>query len=127
MNDVRARLKVIYQLNSDVGIFLTPSGSDAEYISLLFAQVLNPGKHVTNIVTCNEEIGSGSLPAAAGKFFSPTEPIPGYHKHIDGGPKMNDPVQGLADNVEAIPVNARATSGDVIDAKSKIEEILKKC
>ena len=40
--------------------------------------ILNKGKSVCNIVTCNEEIGAGTLGAAGGKFFSPIEPIPGY-------------------------------------------------
>ena len=109
------------------GVFLTPSGSDAEYLPLLIAKLLNPDKHITNIVTCNEEIGSGSLGAAGGKFFSPLEPISGYHGHIEGGPKMDDPVHELADNVDTVAINAREPNGNVIDANPKIEECLKAC
>ena len=88
-------------------MFLSPSGSDAEYVVLLIAKLLNPGKTITNICTCNEEVGSGTVPAAAGKFFSAIEPIPGYHNHIEGGPKMDDPVLGLVDNVEIVAIDAR--------------------
>ena len=52
-----------------------PSGSDAEYIPLLIAKLRNHGKQILNIVTCNEEVGSGTLDAAGGKFFSPIEPL----------------------------------------------------
>jgi len=56
-------------------VWLMPSGSDAEYIPLLIAKYLNPGKDVVSIVTCNEEVGSGTLDAAGGKLFSHVEPI----------------------------------------------------
>lgn len=89
----------MYELPKGTGVFLSPSGSDAEYFALLIAKLINPDKHIVNIVTCNEEVGSGTLAAAGGKFFSHIEPIPGYQTHIEGGPKMNDPIQELADNV----------------------------
>lgn len=93
----------------------------------MIAKLLNPGKGVTNIVTCQNEIGTGNFLAAGGKFFQTLEPYPGYHTHIDGGIKKGDPVLDLAENVEAIAINARETSGEVIDANPKIEEILKTC
>jgi hypothetical protein len=127
MNDVRTRLTKVYELPKGTGVFLSPSGSDAEYIPLLISKLLNPGKPVTNVVTCNVEIGSGSLAAAGGKFFSPVEPIPSYHSHIDGGPKVNDPVNELADNVETVAINARKPTGEVINADSEIEAALKTC
>jgi hypothetical protein len=61
------------------GVFLTPSGSDAEYIPLLIAKILNPDpeKEFVNIITCNEEVGSGTVDASKGQFFSTMEPIEG--------------------------------------------------
>lgn len=78
MGSTRKRLAKLYNLPAGTGIFLTPSGSDAEYIPLLIAQLLNQDKNIVNIVTCNEEVGSGTLDAAGGKFFSAVEPITGY-------------------------------------------------
>lgn len=89
----------MYELPKGTGVILSPSGSDAEYFPLLIAKLLNPDNNVVNIVTCNEEVGSGTLAAAGGKFFSHIEPITGYHAHIEGGPKMDDPVLGLAEQV----------------------------
>ena len=78
MQETREKIKEVYSLPEGTGVFLMPSGSDAEYIPLLIAQILNKDKDVCNIVTCNEEIGAGTLGAAGGRFFSPIEPIPGY-------------------------------------------------
>lgn len=52
-----------------------------------------------NIVTCNEEVGSGTLDASGGRFFSPIDPIPGYTGHMEGGAKMSDPLLDMADGV----------------------------
>ena len=104
-----------------------PSGSDAEYIPLLIAQELNKGKKVANIVTCNEEVGSGTVAAAGGRFFSDVEPIPGF---TTGSVKNNDPLQGLANMVEGvIGIDARDKDGSVkSDIKDEISSILnEKC
>jgi hypothetical protein len=94
-----------------------PSGSDAEYIPLLIAQELNKGKKIANIVTCNEEVGSGTFNASGGLFFSEIEPIPGF---TTGNVKNGDPLEGLAEQVEDIyAIDARAADGSV---KSDIKD-----
>lgn len=114
----------VYDLPVGTGIFLTPSGSDAEYIPLLIAQLLNKGKKITNIVTCDQEVGSGTLDAAGGRFFSALEPIPGYTEVM---PKMSDPVDGLAQGVETIAIGARHKSGEVVDSNVQIADALDQC
>ena len=111
MHETREKIKDLYSLPEGTGVFLMPSGSDAEYIPLLIAQILNKGKNVCNIVTCNEEVGAGTLGAAGGKFFSPIEPIPGYAQE---GTWIGDDLQGLGDGVRTIAINARQESGEVI-------------
>lgn len=96
MQETREKLAQLYKLPEGTGVFLTPSGSDAEYIPLLITQILNKGKDIVNIVTCNEEVGSGTLDAAGGRFFSELEPIPGFTKGPVG---MSDPLEGMADGV----------------------------
>ena len=44
MHEVRQKLAQMYSLPDGTGIFLTPSGSDAEYIPLLIAKLFNEGK-----------------------------------------------------------------------------------
>lgn len=71
MQGIRQELKRLYELPQDTGIFLTPSGTDAQLIPILVAKCLNPGNDkLLNIVTGKGEIGSRPLLAAAGKFFS---------------------------------------------------------
>lgn len=127
MHEVRSKIAQLYQLPEGTGVFLTPSGSDAEYIPLLIAKLFNEGKEITNIVTCNEEVGSGTLDAAGGRFFSDLEPIPGYTSHMEGGPKMSDPVLGLGSGSETIAIPARAVSGEVVDSRPEIQDALKMC
>lgn len=100
-----------------------PSGSDAEYIPLLIAQELNKGKKIANIVTCNEEVGSGTVAASGGRFFSDIEPIPGF---TTGSVKNDDPLSGLAEMVDSvIGINARDNEGAVkSDIKDEISSIL---
>jgi hypothetical protein len=111
------RLKNAFELDDGTGIFLTPSGSDAEYIPLLVMKVLNPGKEIVNIVTCNEEVGSGTLNASGGKFFSAIEPIPGYTNQPK---KDGDSVEGLSDNVKTITIPARRADGSVVIANDEL-------
>jgi hypothetical protein len=85
---------------------------------------LNKGKPICNIVTCNEEVGSGTLDAAGGKFFSPIEPIPGY---TAGETSNGDPLTGLADGVRTIAINARHESGDVISPYAQVNQLLQDC
>lgn len=97
-------MRALYNLPEGTGIFITPSGSDAEYIPLLITQILNEDKAILNIVTCNEEVGSGTLSAAGGRFFSDLEPLPGFTTTpVD----MDDPLEGLAEGVKTVAINAR--------------------
>mmetsp|Transcript_5386 Transcript_5386/g.9049 ORF Transcript_5386/g.9049 Transcript_5386/m.9049 type:complete len:484 (-) Transcript_5386:110-1561(-) len=127
MQEVRERLMEIYGLPEGTGIFLTPSGSDAEYIPLLIAKNLNPQRQIMNIVVCNEEVGSGTLDAAGGRFFSGLEPIPGFTSYADDGVDMGDPVMGLGEDVQTHAVIARNPDGSVVESDAQIEKKLESC
>jgi hypothetical protein len=122
MQETREKLMELFELPQGTGIFLMPSGSDAEYIPLLIAKLRNKDKNVVNIVTCNEEVGSGTLDAAGGKFFSAVEPI-----HYGSGAKAGDPVEGLASGVENFAIGARLPSGEVVEQNEEIHKALFKC
>lgn len=125
MHQTRQRLINIYGLDEGTGVFVMPSGSDAEYIPLVIAKHLNGmDAKITNIVTCNEEVGSGTLDASGGLFFSPIEPIPGYTAHMQGGADMHDPLLELAENVKTVAIDARLPNGEVVDSNPKIKETL---
>ncbi len=50
-------------------VFYAPSGSDLCYYPLLFSTLIHPDRGIYNVVTCPEELGSGSNTAYAGKFY----------------------------------------------------------
>lgn len=54
---------------NEYDILIAPSGSDLAYVPLLIADILHPGKKITSIVTCPEELGSGSRLAMMGQYF----------------------------------------------------------
>mmetsp|Transcript_30261 Transcript_30261/g.59091 ORF Transcript_30261/g.59091 Transcript_30261/m.59091 type:complete len:496 (+) Transcript_30261:65-1552(+) len=125
MEGVRSKIKSMSQVPAGTEVFLCPSGSDAEYIPLQIAKILTKGRKIVNIVTCDSEVGSGTLDAAGGKYFSPVVPLP-----EDGmmAAAMGDPVKGLAENVETVSIAAR-DMGDssVVCAKAGVQEAVDNC
>ena len=68
---LRSRIKTALQEgNEPFEVYLAPSGSDLCYFPLLFSATISPTKPILNIVTCPEELGSGSVMAYKGNFFS---------------------------------------------------------
>jgi hypothetical protein len=125
MEGVRSKIKSLYKVPAGTEVFLCPSGSDAEYIPLQIAKILTKGRKIVNIVTCDSEVGSGTLDAAGGKYFSPVVPLPEDGMEVKA---MGQPVQGLAENVETVSIAAR-DMGDssVVNAKDGVQEAVDKC
>lgn len=65
------RLKKLlnYEGENKFEIFFAPSGSDLSYFPLLMAGMLYPGKKIYNLLTCPEELGTGTQIAALGRYF----------------------------------------------------------
>mmetsp|Transcript_47805 Transcript_47805/g.74602 ORF Transcript_47805/g.74602 Transcript_47805/m.74602 type:complete len:233 (+) Transcript_47805:90-788(+) len=101
MEGVRTQLKTLYDLPPGSEVFLCPSGSDAEYIPLLIAKTLSKGRKIVNIVTCDKEVGSGTLDAAGGRYFSDTVPLP------DADDKVGEKITGK-------PVETRFCDRDLV-------------
>ena len=87
----------LYELPEGTGIILTPSGTDAQFVPILVAKALNAGKeNYLNILTGKGEIGSSTLRAASGKYFSKAEPNQGYCSGLKGfGCYPNTPIRGV--------------------------------
>jgi hypothetical protein len=66
-----SRLKTLlnYEGEDKFEIFFAPSGSDLSYLPLLMAGMLYPGKKIHNLLTCPEELGTGTQIAALGRYF----------------------------------------------------------
>lgn len=97
-------------------IFFAPSGSDLCYYPLLFSKLIDPQRPVHNILTCPEELGSGSLTASTGQYFFG---INQFGEEVDKGAPIGEeyPV-----SVATFP--ARDTNGNIIDhRRSLLKEI----
>ena len=44
----------------DFELYFAPSGTDLVYFPLIFAKLLTPERRVNNLITCIEELGSGT-------------------------------------------------------------------
>jgi hypothetical protein len=66
-------IKTLYDLKDDVELAISPSGTDLEYLGLKLASSFSKSG-VHNILMAPDEIGSGSLYAAKGLYFSNTTP-----------------------------------------------------
>ena len=62
LHNQQKQLKKLILRNSkyDFDIFYGPSGSDLCYFPIMFSRIMNPEKPIFSIVTCPEELGTGS-------------------------------------------------------------------
>lgn len=89
----------------DFKLFLAPSGTDLVYYPLIFAQLLEPGKTVNNLITCIEELGSGTKSSSVGEF---------YADYNQFGNKTEKGVAILPhQNVNTVYFNARSRDGKI--------------
>jgi hypothetical protein len=89
---LRGRLRAAYALSDEVDIVFAPSGTDLEYVAL--AAVAGRGTGTHNILLGADEVGSGCIHSAHGRYFAestalgiPTEagtPVPGIGEtHVE--------------------------------------------
>jgi hypothetical protein len=69
LEDLRARIRSAYGLNEEIGIIFAPSGTDLEYVALHFAATQG-GQGVHNILLGADEVGSGCIHSAHGRYFA---------------------------------------------------------
>jgi len=97
-------------------IFYAPSGTDLFYYPPVFAKVLNTGKKIINVITCKEELGSGTPFAAEAKYYS------NYNQFGEKVPK------GKAllghDELETVFFNARSADGLILNHDDKIKKLI---
>jgi len=99
MLDVHERVRKILNIDENVSIVITPSGTDSEFIPLLIAEAYaGDDRSVTNIMTGAGEIGSNSAVAAAGKYFNSKTPF---------GSKVNKNGSLLKTKVRIIEISQR--------------------
>jgi len=114
---IRARIKEALQKGTDpFEVYLAPSGSDLCYYPLLFSATIHPDRPILNVVTCPEELGSGSVAAYKGLFFSEKTQI----ENVELGEPVNNDV-----TIDYLSFPARDADGVILDHKNQIISCLK--
>ena len=106
---LRWRIRNAYGLSDDIDVIFAPSGTDLEYVALQLART-GFGVPITNFLLGADEVGSGCLLSAAGRFFANETAI---HGRIQKG----DVVEGLA-ATEIIDIPIRNTDGVPCDSET---------
>lgn len=115
-DDVRRRLKELLLPDGDpADVVLTPSGTDAEYVTLDLAA--RAGHPIVNIVTAPHEVGSGTVRAAGALHFDAITPN-GSARDV-GTPVDAD----LADRTSTVTVAVRRADGEARDADDIDDEM----
>jgi hypothetical protein len=95
-------------------LFFAPSGSELNYYPILFSKLIHPDKTIRSLVTCPEELGSGSLKAASGQNFSTLNQ---FNVEIEKGAPIGDNV-----DIEVETFPARDANGRIIDHRQALLE-----
>lgn len=114
---LRDRIKRALEEGSEpFEVYLAPSGSDLCYYPLLFSAAVSPEKPILNVVTCPEELGSGSVLAYKGNFFSEKTQI----EDVELGSPLNTDIE-----IGYIPFPARDEDGVILDHRKNIIDCIK--
>lgn len=104
--------------DTDFEIFFAPSGSDLCYYPILFGALLHPEKPIMSIVTCSEELGTGSVLSNRAMFHAEQTQV---LSSVKKGSSLNTDIQ-----IEYVPFSARDENGNILDHKDTIREIILK-
>jgi hypothetical protein len=109
----RIRRQILQRLCLDdvagAEVVLTASGTDGELTALYFT-LGDPPERVTNIVVAPEEVGGGTVAAAAGCHFDTMSPL-------GGAVQAGTPLPGFpVERVELVEVPIRARTGELLAA-----------
>ena len=97
-------------------VFFAPSGSDLVYYPIIFQMMLNPDKKVMNIVSCPEELGSGSKYASETRFYANYNQ---FGERIEKGAFV-DP----ENTTEVHYLDARDAEGNILDRTKAIKDLI---
>lgn len=103
LEKLRRQFLDTWGLHRTTEVVFAPSGTDLELIALALAKA-SSGQHVTNVLLGQDEVGSGCVLAAAGKFFA-NETV--LASHVAKGSE----VDGL-EGTELVNVPIRAVDGN---------------
>ncbi len=107
-----------YKDEDEFEVFYAPSGSDLVYFPISFCQILHPERPILNILSCPEELGSGTLHAVKGEYHANFNQ---FEEPIEKGKKVHDDL-----NVNVLSLSARCEEGKIINHEDYIKEQIEK-
>ncbi|WP_235299261.1 hypothetical protein [Portibacter marinus] len=99
-------------------VVFAPSGSDLAYLPSIISEILQPGKEQLVLLTCPEELGSGSQMAFLGKYFGDKNQ---FGEPVEKGEDINPHY-----NISLSRFTARTKEGHIIDHASNIKQEIDK-
>lgn len=111
--NVRSSISALFKGENDV--FIAPSGSHLSYFPLLFNVLVNPGQKITSIVSCSNELGSGTEKAYQGDSFFESNQF---------GEKYNG--ENISADVQSFHLKARDSFGKIVDNYKNIKELIER-
>ncbi len=110
----RQRISALFNYDNQnkFDVIFAPSGSDLPYLPLIFSKILYPEKDIKLLLTCPEELGSGSQLAFLGKNYS---------KYIQFGESsgITEDINPLY-NISMERFTARSKDGKILNNKDAI-------
>ena len=103
--------------NDPLDVFFGPSGTDLAYFPTLFQRLLHPGKEIIQIISCPEELGSGSRDAAAARLF-------GRQNQFGQAIGQGTPIDPTMPEPTVIELDARDGAGNVLDRRDQIVQLI---
>ncbi len=114
----RNRLKALIDVahSKSFEVYFAPSGSDLMYYPLLFLTAIHPRQSIINIVSCPQELGSGSRIAARAQYFSRFNQ---FGKPLPQQQFLSDSIKS-----EVVFLSARDEQGLIYNRKPQIRKII---
>lgn len=106
-----------YQDLDEFEVFYAPSGSDLVYFPISFCQIMHPERPILNILSCPEELGSGTLHAVKGEYHASFNQ---FEERVEKGSKVHPDF-----NIKVVSLTARGDDGKIINHEAYIKELIK--
>ncbi len=103
--------------NDPFDVFFGPSGTDLAYLPTLFQRLLHPDRPIIQVMSCPEELGSGSRDVAAAKLFGRKNQ---FGRPLDQGA----PIDPTASEPTVVELDARDADGNILDRRGQIVRLI---
>ena len=120
LNEQQNQLKKLIDVDSsnDFDIFYAPSGSDLCYYPIMFSRIINPNQKIFSVVTCPEELGTGSNTAIKGEYFFGTNQ---FEENVVKNDVIHKEIK-----IDQEAFSARDDQGNILNHKTEILEIIER-